>query len=229
MAGCCYLPVGLDQPTDRLARICSRSGMSGLIRSKHTEIGVVDGPELHDIESLIRCAPAEPIRARPDETAYVIYTSGSTGEPKGVLVSHASALNTIADVNRRNKIGGRDTLLALSALDFDLSVYDIFGPLGCGASVVCISEQSRRDAFRWNALINEYAVSVWNSVPALMDMLLIAAGRGPTRCRVCARCSCPATGSRWTCRGGYAMRRQARAWSRWVAPPRPRFGRTSSW
>lgn len=176
MAGCCYLPVGLDQPADRLARICSRSGMSGLIRSKHTEIGVVDGPELHDIESLIRCAPAEPIRARPDETAYVIYTSGSTGEPKGVLVSHASALNTIADVNRRNKIGGRDTLLALSALDFDLSVYDIFGPLGCGASVVCISEQSRRDAFRWNALINEYAVSVWNSVPALMDMLLIAAG-----------------------------------------------------
>lgn len=176
MAGCSYLPVGVDQPADRLARICSQSGMSGLIRSKRSKFGVVDGPELHGIESLICCAPMAPVRARPDDTAYVIYTSGSTGEPKGVLVSHAAALNTIVDVNRRNKIGGRDVLLALSALDFDLSVYDIFGPLGCGASVVTISEQSRRDAFRWNALINEYAVSVWNSVPALLDMLLIAAG-----------------------------------------------------
>ncbi|WP_232007291.1 non-ribosomal peptide synthetase [Mycobacterium intermedium] len=176
MAGCSYLPVGTDQPLDRLARICSGSGMSGLIRSKRLEIGDVDGPALHDIETLIRRAPGDPVRARPGDTAYVIYTSGSTGEPKGVLVSHAAALNTIVDVNRRNKIGSRDTLLALSALDFDLSVYDIFGPLSCGASVVTISEQSRRDAFRWNTLINEYAVSVWNSVPALMDMLLIAAG-----------------------------------------------------
>jgi amino acid adenylation domain-containing protein len=180
MAGCSYLPVGADQPADRFARICDLSGMSGLIRSthsRHSEHNVAPaGPVVHDIESMIRCAPMEPVRVDPDGTAYVIYTSGSTGEPKGVLVSHAAALNTIVDVNRRNRIGGTDALLAVSALDFDLSVYDIFGPLSCGASVVTVSEQSRRDAFRWNALITEYAVTVWNSVPALMDMLLIAAG-----------------------------------------------------
>ena len=177
MAGCSYLPVGVDQPDDRFARICALSGMSGLIRSKHLEHNAIAaGPVVHDIESMIRCAPVEPVRVDPDDTAYVIYTSGSTGEPKGVLVSHAAALNTIVDVNRRNGIGGTDSLLAVSALDFDLSVYDIFGPLSCGASVVTISEQSRRDAFRWNALIAEFGVTVWNSVPALMDMLLIAAG-----------------------------------------------------
>lgn len=179
MAGCSYLPVGVDQPADRFARICSISGMSGLIRSKETHCGSVSAALLiHDIESMIDCVAAEPVRVDPDDTAYVIYTSGSTGEPKGVLMSHAAALNTIVDVNRRNGIGATDVVLAVSALDFDLSVYDIFGPLSCGASMVTISEQSRRDAFHWATLVNEFAVTVWNSVPALLDMLLIAAGRG---------------------------------------------------
>ena len=177
MAGCSYLPVGVDQPDHRFARICALSAMSGLICSKPLENNVSPvKPMVHNIESMIRCAPVDPVRVAADDTAYVIYTSGSTGEPKGVLISHAAALNTIIDVNRRNGIQGTDSLLALSALDFDLSVYDIFGPLSCGASVVTISEQSRRDAFRWNALVAEFAVTVWDSVPALMDMLLIAAG-----------------------------------------------------
>ena len=177
MAGCSYLPVGVDQPDDRFARICALSGMSGAIRSNylaHKEITA--RPMVHDIESMIECAPVNPVPANPDDTAYVIYTSGSTGEPKGVPVSHSAALNTIVDVNRRNGIGGADSLLAVSALDFDLSVYDIFGPVSCGASVVTISERSRRDAFRWNELIADFGVTVWDSVPALMDMLLIAAG-----------------------------------------------------
>ena len=177
MAGCSYLPVGVDQPHDRFARICALSAVSGLILSKPLENNATPaGPVVHDIESMIRCTPVAPVRVDPDDTAYVIYTSGSTGEPKGVLVSHAAALNTIIDVNRRNRIEGTDSLLAVSALDFDLSVYDIFGPLSCGASVVTISERSRRDAFRWNSLIAEFDVTVWDSVPALMDMLLIAAG-----------------------------------------------------
>jgi len=177
MAGCSYLPIGVDQPPDRVDRICALSGLSGLIGSKHLRDDATrSAPVVHDIESMVDCAPVEPVRVQPDDAAYVIYTSGSTGEPKGVRVSHAAALNTILDVNRRNDIGATDRVLALSALDFDLSVYDIFGPLSCGASVVTIAEQSRRDAFRWHALITEFAVTVWNSVPALLDMLLIAGG-----------------------------------------------------
>ncbi|TXH34927.1 MAG: amino acid adenylation domain-containing protein, partial [Rhodospirillaceae bacterium] len=177
MAGCSYLPVGVDQPPDRLARVCALSGMSGLIRSKRQENHLIPvGPTVHHIEAMLRCAAVKPVRADPDDTAYVIYTSGSTGEPKGVLISHTAVMNTIVDVNRRNRIDDTDVLLAVSALDFDLSVYDIFGPLSAGASLVTVSEGSRRDAFRWIALITEFAVTVWDSVPALMDMVLIAAG-----------------------------------------------------
>ena len=56
----------------------------------------------------------------PADLAYVIYTSGSTGEPKGVMIDHRSALNTIADINRRFAVGPSDRILALSSLSFDL-------------------------------------------------------------------------------------------------------------
>jgi non-ribosomal peptide synthetase component F len=60
-----------------------------------------------------------------DDIAYVIFTSGSTGLPKGVVIDHHGAVNTILDVNRRLGVHSDDAVLAISALNFDLSVYDI--------------------------------------------------------------------------------------------------------
>jgi len=62
----------------------------------------------------------------------VIYTSGSTGVPKGVMIDHLGALNTVLDVNERFSVGPQDRTLAVSRLSFDLSVYDIFGMLAAG-------------------------------------------------------------------------------------------------
>jgi non-ribosomal peptide synthetase component F len=67
-----------------------------------------------------------------NDLAYVIFTSGSTGEPKGVMIEHRSALNTVLDINERFGVSADDRILALSSLSFDLSVYDIFGALAAG-------------------------------------------------------------------------------------------------
>jgi len=45
---------------------------------------------------------------RPDDLAYVIYTSGSTGMPKGVMIDHRGAVNTVLDINQRYRIGADD-------------------------------------------------------------------------------------------------------------------------
>jgi amino acid adenylation domain-containing protein len=118
---------------------------------------------------------ASPILVDPQALAYVIFTSGSTGTPKGVEIAHQAALNTIEDINTRFAIGSGDRVLAVSALDFDLSVFDVFGLLGVGGALVLIEEEERREAQRWAALVERHEVTVWNSVPALLDMLLIAA------------------------------------------------------
>ncbi|MDG4782323.1 amino acid adenylation domain-containing protein [Micromonospora sp. WMMD961] len=166
-AGAVYVPVGVEQPALRRDRCYRDSGA----------VLVLDAPVLAQV------ADAEPLPAPvergPDEPAYVIFTSGSTGAPKGVEVAHDAAANTCADINARFGVGAHDRVLALSALDFDLSVYDIFGVLGAGGALVLPAEDERRDAARWLRLVREHRVTLWNTVPTLLDMLLVAAEPEP--------------------------------------------------
>lgn len=89
-----------------------------------------------------------------------------------MVISHRAALNTCADINRRYQVNPHDRVLALSALHFDLSVYDIFGVLTAGGALGIAAENQRRDPRAWCELIEDYQVTLWNSVPALFNMLL---------------------------------------------------------
>lgn len=179
-AGGVYVPVSLDQPQARRARILAKAG----IRHVLTVADRLGGTGAAVAIDIARAAAHRPLPAplpRPaDEAAYVIFTSGSTGEPKGVEVSHAAALNTVAAINRRFAVGPEDRVLTVSALDFDLSVYDIFGLLAAGGALVVVGEADRREAPRWHELIGAHGVSVWNSAPALLEMLLAVPGGLPS-------------------------------------------------
>ena len=168
-AGAVYVPVGTGQPPLRRERVH---------RAARTVLAVGDGtgaPRSAAVADLLESPPLDaPVEGDPAEAAYTIFTSGSTGEPKGVEVSHAAALATVAEMNDRYRVGPGDRVLALSALDFDLSVYDVFGLLGAGGALVLPEEEDRRDPERWRALCAEHGVTVWNTVPALLDMLLLA-------------------------------------------------------
>jgi len=109
--------------------------------------------------------------AKHDDLAYVIYTSGSTGVPKGVMISHQSAVNTLEDIIDRFGIGSNDRSLALSSLSFDLSVFDIFGTLSAGGTVVLPNIEKRKDPAHWFHLIQEHRITIWNSTPGLMQLL----------------------------------------------------------
>jgi len=113
-------------------------------------------------------------RARPRDLAYLIYTSGSTGIPKGVCCHHQGAMNTIDFLNERFSIGAKDRVLAISSLAFDLSVYDIFGLLSVGGGVVIPPPGSVNppDPGIWLDLVVREGVTVWNSVPAIVDLLV---------------------------------------------------------
>ncbi len=116
--------------------------------------------------------------AGPADLAYVIHTSGSTGRPKGVMVTHGAAWNTIAAVNARLGLGPRDRVLSVSALTFDLSVWDMLGPLSVGAAAVVPRGVSARDPAAWLRLAGAAGASVWNSAPGLMAAALERGGAG---------------------------------------------------
>lgn len=174
-AGGAYVPVSKKQPESRRKYIFDTASVRYVISSSGSGINVPENTELFCIEDMMNHESCETAPIDGENTAYVIFTSGSTGVPKGVEISHRSALNTIYDVNRKYSVGSDDTAIGVSATDFDLSVYDIFGMLTAGGSLVVIPDGIDRNAERWAELVNEYNVTVWNSVPVLCDMLMLAA------------------------------------------------------
>ncbi|MDH0303282.1 MULTISPECIES: amino acid adenylation domain-containing protein [unclassified Pseudomonas] len=173
-AGGCYVPIDTAQPPARRSLIEAAAGIS-LVIAEQAPMSMPDSPPLRwlTLSGLEQCAPlSAPRRPAPQASAYVIYTSGSTGVPKGVEVSHGAAMNTIDALQAELGVDSHDCLLAVSALDFDLSVYDLFGVLGQGARLVLLQPEETRDALRWAQLIVEHRVTLWNSAPALLEMAL---------------------------------------------------------
>mgnify|MGYP000844400805 CR=1 FL=1 len=174
-AGATYVPIRTDQPLARKQRMYRSGGITHVLTDQDPE---TVSPEImvHRMDTALDCEPlTSPVPVSGDELAYVIFTSGSTGEPKGVEISHRACRNTLEAVVCHNQITEDDRVLMVSSFDFDLSVFDIFGMLGAGASAVCLHPDDWRDAEAWVKMCVVHRVSVWNSVPALLKMLLINA------------------------------------------------------
>ena len=69
--------------------------------------------------------------------------------------------------------------MGVTNLAHDMSLYDIFGMAQAGASVVIPDEVHAKDPEYWLELMKQYPVSVWNSVPAMQEMLMEAVGSRP--------------------------------------------------
>jgi amino acid adenylation domain-containing protein/non-ribosomal peptide synthase protein (TIGR01720 family) len=168
-AGAAYVPVDPDLPFERRRHLVDRTDASAVL-TRHEPAGEFEPPVL-----VVDGTGAEP-RERPgpggDDLAYVIFTSGSTGQPKGVRIHHRAALNTVLDINSRFGVGPSDAVLALSSLSFDLSVYDVFGVLAAGATIVLPDADRAQDPAHWASLVVEHHVTIWNSVPALYGIYL---------------------------------------------------------
>ncbi|MFL6798587.1 MAG: non-ribosomal peptide synthetase, partial [Xanthobacteraceae bacterium] len=177
-AGAAYLPVDPELPQQRRWLLLER-GAAEIVLTQPCFVRDLAWPtdvlclavEWQEAPVGEDAAPSE-AAARAEDLAYVIFTSGSTGEPKGVMIEHRSALNTILDINERFGIGAGDRVLALSALSFDLSVYDMFGALAAGATIVLPHPTSSHQPEDWAQLVLEEKVTLWNSVPALLELLL---------------------------------------------------------
>lgn len=176
-----YVPIDVNQPVERRAKIIKNAGIRYVLTCNEITqqgYGVEDDVNVIAVDILQsnKEIGLEEISAKTNRNrnapAYVIYTSGSTGEPKGVVISHLGAMNTIEDINRRFKIDEKDSVIALSQLGFDLSVYDIFGLLGRGGTLIYPHPDRQRDPSHWLELIQNYQITLWNTAPALMQMFV---------------------------------------------------------
>ena len=177
MSGAAYLPIDSRLPAER-RRLLLEQGEVGLVVTQPWLERELEWPAGLTRLCVRRAGldaadpgPVPPVQG-VDDLAYVIFTSGSTGIPKGVMIDHRGAVNTIRDINARFGVGPGDRVLALSELGFDLSVYDLFGLLAAGGTIVFPSSAEAKDPSHWAELMAKHRVTVWNTVPALMQMLV---------------------------------------------------------
>jgi amino acid adenylation domain-containing protein len=177
-AGATYVPLDPSYPEDRLRFMLSDAGAS-LVISVEPAAGSLDGhaSELVLLDRDAGWIAAQPATrpacdSTPDDIAYVIYTSGSTGQPKGVMVRHRRAVNLIDWVNGTFNIGPRDRLLFVTSICFDLSVYDVFGVLGAGASLHVATSAELREPRSLVDLIDGGSITLWDSAPAALAQLV---------------------------------------------------------
>lgn len=173
-----YLPVDADLPIKRQEDLLRIGEVQHVLTQPGVPRTAFAGRELHvlDIEPSLRGeygeAHARSLHGPLDQLAYVIFTSGTTGVPKGVMIDHGAAMNTIAHVNEMFGVSAADRVLAVSSLSFDLSVYDIFGLLDVGGALVIPDHAKGHDAVHWRELARRHGVTVWNSAPQLMRMVM---------------------------------------------------------
>ena len=110
IAGFSYLPIDIKQPLARQEKILSKANV--IVELDEKKVNMI----LQNLEYRLEKHPEfqNPI-------AYVIFTSGSTGEPKGVVMSHTAAQNTLIAIENMYNISEEDTILGIAELSFDLS------------------------------------------------------------------------------------------------------------
>ena len=176
LMGAVWVPVDAGSPEDRLRYLLTNCRPAIIVaRSVPQGFDAVDPAEL-----LSAPAPAgAPVTmaevaalSRSEEPAYYLYTSGTTGKPKCVVLSNRATANVIGSTLAEWAVTEKDVFISVTPLHHDMSVFDVFGALVAGATLVLPEPGEEKDAVRWNELVAEHGVTLWCSVPAILEMLL---------------------------------------------------------
>ncbi|WP_310463067.1 non-ribosomal peptide synthetase/type I polyketide synthase [Sphaerotilus sp.] len=174
-AGGAYVPLDPAYPSDRLAAMVEDSQATVVLTHSEVEQRLPDGAArrlLIDAPALWQVWPDTRLarRAAPTDLAYVLFTSGSTGRAKGVTIEHRSTATFLFWVREHFDAALLQGMLASTSINFDLSVFELFGPLCFGGRVLLA-----RNALHLPEMACRDEVTLINTVPSAMAELVRSA------------------------------------------------------
>jgi amino acid adenylation domain-containing protein len=177
-AGGAYLPLDPEHPRDRLEYMVADAGVALAVVSP----GLADRAPVDADGQLRLDDPAlagEPVHdpvpvTDADTLAYVIYTSGSTGRPKGVCVPHRQVVRLLDSCSEALDLPPAGVWSLFHSYAFDFSVWELWGALTRGGSVVLVDKATARDPYRFAALLDAERVSVLSQTPGAFRNLRAA-------------------------------------------------------
>ncbi|WP_073920522.1 non-ribosomal peptide synthetase [Streptomyces sp. CB00455] len=183
-SGAGYLPLDPANPVERLGHIVADAGARLLVTSEEL------APLLEDVYTGHRLLPSdadgEPAHdprpvAVPDNLVYTIYTSGSTGRPKGVALTHANVVRLMTTAQEHYAFDESDVWSMAHSYAFDVSVFEMWGALLHGGTLVVVPRETTRSPEEFLDLLAEEQVTVLSQTPTAFRSLVSAAADGDAR------------------------------------------------
>ncbi|HTG43781.1 MAG TPA: AMP-binding protein, partial [Verrucomicrobiae bacterium] len=193
-AGGCYVPVDLIYPRERAEFILNDSGATVVItETEHSEGVSGFMGQILCLDSDYQSVASQPLTAPAgamsrDDAAYVIYTSGSTGQPKGVTVSHHNVLRLFEATDHWFSFTHQDVWTLFHSFAFDFSVWELWGALFYGGTVIVIPHSISRNPAAFYELLSREGVTVLNQTPSAFRQLMWAEDNASRKLPLRLRC-----------------------------------------
>ncbi|MCZ4521276.1 non-ribosomal peptide synthase/polyketide synthase [Rhodococcus ruber] len=171
-AGGGYVPIDPSYPAERIEFVLTDAQPAAVLTWSGVEVELPTGLPRIEIDSTVEAdgrplASAElGVQATAANVAYVIYTSGSTGKPKGVVIPHRNVVRLLANTQRSFQFGPDDVWTLFHSFAFDFSVWELWGPLTTGGSVVVVDYFTSRSPEALRELLVRERVTVFNQTPS---------------------------------------------------------------
>ena len=175
-----YVPVSRLNPLERLYQIIDLAGATYIVfdkeDTKNIEYFKAVNEVIHEFDinslTLLQLAEGNRIEDADKDIAYILFTSGSTGMPKGVSISNHAAFSFISWCAKMFQLNETDKTLSIAPFNFDLSIFDIYVTLYCGATLYICSDDTIKNPMLTAAYIDTEKINTIYATPTFYNTLM---------------------------------------------------------
>lgn len=180
LLGAPFVPVDAIYPDERMRRIASTLGAQTYFDAHGGRFVSLDAQSVRagsgaasESTSTSTSTASAPPALREKNLAYVLFTSGTTGEPKGVQIGRESVASLADWIAVDFALGDAPVFLNQAPFSFDLSMYEVFGTLALGGTVVLASRTLTAQGATFLATLAKHGMTTWVSTPSFAQQQLL--------------------------------------------------------